>query len=231
MRISVLLPCYDAAPYLAEALRSAVTQGVALHEVIVVDDGSVDDSAAVAERFGAGVRCVREEHRGIGAARNRALELATGDVIAFLDADDLWTPESLASRLALLEGDSSLEVVSGLVEQFISPELSPEVRAELLCPPGAQRGGTLGAMLVRRRAFERVGGFDSSLRVGETIDWIARARAAGIAMGELERVVLRRRIHATNTGRRQRQARSDYLRVLKASLDRQRTPSARQPDP
>src|SRR6266498_887244 len=113
MEISVLLPCYNAAPYLAEALDSVLVQDVPVREIIVVDDGSSDDSAAVAERFGPPVRCDRQPHQGISATRNRALSLARGEVIAFLDADDLWPPGSLASRLETLVADGSVDCVGG----------------------------------------------------------------------------------------------------------------------
>ncbi len=187
-----------------------------------MDDGSTDDSAEIAERFGAPVRCHREPHRGISLTRNRGLALATGELIAFLDADDLWTPDSLGVRLACLTSDAALGIVTGLVDQFVSPELPEATRRTLICPPGAQSGSLAGTMLVRREVFDRVGAFDPAFRVGETLDWVARTRAAGIVTREVDRVVLRRRIHDANTGLTARPARGDYLRVLKASIDRQR---------
>ncbi len=222
MEISVLLPCYNAAPYLAEALDSVLAQDVPVREIVVVDDGSSDGSAEVAERFGAAIRCERQPHVGISAARNRALSLAGGDLIAFLDADDVWPTGSLASRLECLTGDASADCVGGLVEEFISPELDAEARVGLAALPGVLPGRTVGAMLMRRSAFDRVGDFDTSYRIGETLDWVARAENAGIRMPLLDRVVLRRRIHLSNTGMRSRHLRSDYLRVLKAAIERRR---------
>lgn len=226
MRVSVLIPCYNTARYVAESLTSACGQSWPPHEVIVVDDGSTDDSAAIAEGFGAPVRCVRTPHQGIGAARNRGLALAAGDVIAFLDADDVWTAGSIRVRATALERDHGLECAGGLTEQFISPELPEETRSRLACPPGAMSARLAGAMLIRRAVFDRVGTFDASLHLGESIDWIARADAAGITMQMIDTVVLRRRIHNANTGVTLAHRRSDYLRVLKASLDRRREASS-----
>ena len=222
MRVSVIIPCYNTARYLGEALTSACRQTPAPWEVIVVDDGSTDDSAAVAEAFGAPVRCERRSHQGIGASRNHGLACMTGDVVAFLDADDIWTDESISARATLLEGDPDLGGAGGRTEQFISPELPENVRQRLVCPPGTSAARVAGALLIRKRVFDLVGGFDPSLRLGETIDWIARADAANVTMGVVDTVVLRRRIHDSNTGVNMANQRSDYLRVLKASLDRKR---------
>ena len=222
MRVSVIIPCYNTARYLTEALTSACRQTPAPWEVIVVDDGSTDDSAAVAEAFGAPVRCERRPHQGIGATRNHGLACATGDVVAFLDADDVWTDNSISARATLLEQAPQLGGAGGRTEQFISPELPDDVRQRLVCPPETSAARVAGALLIRKRVFDLVGGFDPSLKLGETIDWIARADAANVTMRLVDAVVLRRRIHDSNTGVNMAHQRSDYLRVLKASLDRKR---------
>lgn len=221
-RVSVVIPCYNAAPYLAEALRSVLSQVPTPHEVIVVDDGSTDGSGDIARGFGDPVRVVRQEQQGASAARNHGVLLSSGDVLAFLDADDVWPPGSLAVRLAPLEHQPELESVSGLVSQFISPELPEEARRKLVSPEGTSRGRVAGSMLIRRPAFDRVGWFDPSFRIGEAIDWVARADMAGVTNRVVETVVLHRRLHTTNTTSRLKDERAEYLRVLKASLDRRR---------
>lgn len=222
LRVSVVIPCFNGAPYLAEALTSALEQDRELHEVIVIDDGSTDDSASIAAGFGARVLCAPQDHLGISAARNHGIALSTGDVIAFLDADDLWPAASLSVRLSLLEARPALDSASGLIRQFISPELPDEIRRTLACPDDVSRARVAGATLVRRRVFDRVGLFDTSLRIGETIDWIARADAAGVTNAAAEQVVLLRRVHGANTTARLKDDKAEYLRVLKASLDRRR---------
>ncbi len=229
--ISVIVPCYDTRRYLGEALESALAQRPAPAEVIVVDDGSTDGSPEIAESFGERVRCHRTSHRGISPARNTGLALARGALVAFLDADDVWTTDSLACRLEALEAGNRPECAAGLVEQFVSPELPDDVRQALACPPGTSRGRLAGALLVRREVFERVGSFEETLRVGETLDWVARADAAGVVTCTVERVVLRRRLHDANTGTRERDLRADYLRVLKGSLDRRRAAADRSAGP
>jgi glycosyltransferase involved in cell wall biosynthesis len=229
VRLSVIIPCFNTARYLGEALTSACRQSPAPHEVIVIDDGSTDDSAAIADGFGAPVRCVRLTHSGIGAARNHGLAVATGDVIAYLDADDVWTAGSVSVRAAELDRDPSLDYAGGRTEQFISPELPEDVRTRLFCPPHAIAARTASALLIRRSVFDRVGMFDPSLQLGETIDWIARADSANVSVRMVDAVVLRRRIHDANTGLNQAHRRSDYLRVLKAALDRRRSAAPAEP--
>lgn len=229
MRGSVIVPFYNAEAYLQSALESIFAQCRVPDEVILVDDGSTDGSAAVAARFGARVRCHSQPHAGEGAARNHGLRLATGDCIAFLDADDVWPDAAFATLAQALESNRALDLVYGFVEQFISPELDEAARAGLHCPTGAEPARLCGSTLFRRRAFDQVGGFDVSFTLGATVDWIMRGDEQGLVSGRVDEVVLRRRLHKTNTGIVKKEHRSDYLRLLKASLDRRRQGAANNP--
>ena len=218
--VSVIIPCFNHAAYLDEALQSVLGQSHAPAEIIVVDDGSSDGSGAVAARFAPKVRVVTQTNQGIGAARNTGLGAAQGAVIAFLDADDLWPVDSLALRLARLEATPAVDCAFGMIEHFISPGLDPAIAAGLHCPPGQTAARFAGSMLVRRSVFERIGLFNPALRVGEMMDWAARLSEAGIATAAIDALVMRRRIHGANTVIRERPSHSDYLKVLKASLAR-----------
>lgn len=228
-KVSVIVPCHNAAAYLSEALDSLVRQRPMPWEIIVIDDGSSDDSAAIAESYGSPVRCHRQRQQGIAATRNRGLSLAGGELIAFLDADDLWPEDSLNLRLNELMQNPAMDGVFGLVEAFASPELSEEEKQKLQVPQGTQAGRLAGALLLRREVFERVGEFDTTFEVGETLDWIARAEEQGLTMGLVDSVVLHRRIHSSNTVRKTQRLQADYLRSLRASLQRRR--AAGQPGP
>lgn len=229
-KVSVIVPCHNAAPYLGEALDSLLAQRPSPWEVIVVDDGSTDGGAAIAAAHGPPVRCFRQENQGIAATRNQGLRLAGGDLIAFLDADDLWPADSLGLRLGKLAENPRWDGVYGGVEAFASPELSEEERLSLPVPAGIQAGRLAGALLLKREVFERVGGFDTEFAVGETLDWIARAEERGIVMGRVEDVVLRRRIHGANTVRKTQRLQADYLRLLRASLARRRAAQGARPE-
>jgi len=220
--ISVMIGAYNAAPYLGEAIESVFAQTQRPLELIVVDDGSDDGTGDVARSYGDRLTLVRQERGGNGAARNTAVAQARGDFFAFLDADDRFTPAKLALQLAALRPDPELDVVFGHVREFVSPELTPEQRKLVRPPAPVSPWAAPNLMLIRRESFERVGPFSTSLRVGVTVDWFARATEAGLKSLVPPDVVLERRLHTQNNGLREQQAQSQYIHVLKASIDRRR---------
>ncbi len=189
----------------------------------MVDDGSEDETRSVAETYGDRIRFTSQERSGAGAARNTAVGLANGDYLAFLDADDRFLPEKLEHQLAALHADPDLDMVFGHVREFVSPELPAEVRAAIRPPAAQSPWKTPNLMLIRRDSFDRVGPFATDLRVAETVDWYARAIDGALKGLTLPQVVLERRLHPQNSGMRERDARSDYLQVIRASMERRRT--------
>lgn len=220
--ISVIIPVYNGERYLAEAVQSVLAQSYQPTEIIVVDDGSTDGSSEVAKRFASRVRYSSQPHSGPGAARNRGIDMAGGDFFAFLDADDLWPRDKLHQQKRAFDADSSLDIVSGHIRHFFSPELDEETTKKLRCPTGAAPGFLAGAMMIRSEAFFRVGPFETNWKAGECIAWYARGRERGLKTLMLPEVVLFRRIHISNLGLRERQSQINYVRILKASLDRRR---------
>jgi glycosyltransferase involved in cell wall biosynthesis len=190
--------------------------------VIVVDDGSDDGSGAVARGYGDRILVERQERKGAGAARNRAVELARGGYFAFLDADDRYLPAKLDHQLAALLQDPALDMVFGLVREFVSPELPPETLATIRSPAPVSAWVAPSTMLIRREAFARVGPFSTDVRIGEAVDWHARSREAGLKGLSLEDAVLERRLHGRNSSIRESDSHSDYLHVVRAALERRR---------
>lgn len=224
--ISVMIGAYNAASYLAEAIDSVLAQTYRPLELIVVDDGSDDGSAEVAKSYGDSLVYAHQVNAGNGAARNRAVRLASGSLFAFLDADDRFLPDKLELQAAALAADPGLDMVFGHVREFLSPELTPEQRSAIRPPAPEPAPWTApNLMLIRREAFHRVGSFSEVLRVGVTVDWYARATEQGLRSLMLPEVVLERRLHSENNGLRERESRSQYLHVLKAALDRRRQAS------
>jgi glycosyltransferase involved in cell wall biosynthesis len=119
-RISVIIPAYNAAAYIAEAIDSALGQTCKPFEVIIVDDGSTDGTRELLVRYGAlpGVRVILAEHQGVSAARNQALRASTGEYVALLDADDRWRPEKLTEQLALFSANPAAVLVCSDMELF-----------------------------------------------------------------------------------------------------------------
>lgn len=215
MRLSVIIPCYNAGRFVGDAIASALAQSRPANEIIVVDDGSTDDSVAQVERFTGQIRLIRQANAGAAAARNAGLAAARHELIAFLDADDLWPPHSLACRIAALDRPE-IDLVFGAVRQLID-DGDGQAR---LGPP--HEGRLAGSMIIRRQVFDRVGQFDESLASAEVIDLAARAQAAGHAGCAIADVVLHRRVHGANLMLHHGGANADVLRVLRRSIERRR---------
>lgn len=221
--ISVIIPALNAEKYLAEALDSILAQAHRPLQIIVVDDGSHDGTAQIAGDYAdRGVTCLQRSNGGTAAALNTGLQEAAGELLAFLDADDLWLPEKLAIQIGVLEKQQNIEMVFSLSESFASPDLPDEMRRRMMVPQHPIEGYCKSAMLIRRAAFDRVGPFNEALRTGDFIDWYLRAKEAQVQSVLVPQVLMRRRHHASNHGSIERDRRVEYIRSLKAALDRRR---------
>jgi glycosyltransferase involved in cell wall biosynthesis len=224
--ISVVIPAFNSSAYIGEAIQSVLDQTLRPNETIIVDDGSIDDTADVAAAFGEAVRVFRRPHGGISAARNFGVSQVKGDLLAFLDSDDLWRPDKLKAQAQALERDTQLHGVFGLVRQFYTPGLDVSDDQKQKLEATIETGYHAGAMLIRRGSFDGVGPFKEDLQLGEFLDWYARAKDEGLNLATVREVVVLRRIHRTNTGILQADARGDYVTVMKAILDRRKAAAA-----
>jgi len=198
---------------LREAVQSVLDQKYSPLEIIVVDDGSADGTATVARSLPETVRYLHQTNQGPAAARNRGIEHAQGDLIAFADADDLWPPGKLESQLAVLIKDRGVEIVMGRIQQVL---LSGEEFGE------PAFSVNLGSAVIRKSVFDRVGLFDETMRYSEDVDWFMRAREAGVAIMTIDAVTLFYRQHEQNMTRGKSTSELNVLKALKRSLDRRR---------
>lgn len=221
--VSCIVPVYDGERYVAETVESVLAQSHEPIEILVVDDGSTDGTVEALTRFGDAIRVIRQENRGPSVARNRGMEESRGAFISFLDADDLWIEEKTELQMARFRDRPTLELCSGHIRSFWIPELDHE-REQYASHPYHQERPMLSpcTVLVRRTVFERLGGFDPSLRNGEDTDWFLRMMKAEIDYETVPRLLVHRRQHTTNLTRAVRPSPEAMLVHLKRNLDRER---------
>jgi len=226
--IAVVIPAYNLATFLPEALESVLAQTLPPEDldIVVIDDGSTDDTAKVAATFAPRVRCIRQENRGLPAARNRGAAETTAPYLTFLDADDRLAPEKLARELARLEADPGIHVAySGW--HYI------DARGERLPQQGWSRdeGDILERLLLgniihphaatlRRSTFEAAGGFDESLTSVEDWDLWIRVSLNGARWAAVGAAALEYRIRDDGMHANPVRMLSNRLRVLQNTFAR-----------
>ncbi len=219
--VSAIIPAYNAARFLPEAVESIRRQNYEPLEIIVVDDGSADATADVARGLGDDIRYVPQANRGPAAARNHGLRLAQGEVIAFLDADDLWPDDKLEVQMGRLLEEPHLQVILGMA-QYVRLPGARHGRFPLEHLTDGVECTYLSASIFRREAFEAVGPFDESLWTGEDQDWFLRAMEKGIPMAGVKHVTHIYRLHTSNMTLGLRAAELGMVAFVKRSLDRRR---------
>ncbi|HEV8500807.1 MAG TPA: glycosyltransferase family A protein [Casimicrobiaceae bacterium] len=220
--VDVVIPAFNAALHLREALASVLAQSHAVARVIVVDDASTDTTAQIVGGYGAPVELIAlGRNGGAAAARNAGIAAADASYIAFLDADDRWMRDHLAIQCAALDADAAAMFCLCRTREFASDELDAAERAALVQRDTTQLEGWLASALVaRREVFVRIGGFASDLRVGEAIEWFGRARE--LPHVHVDAVGVERRLHRANSTRRAAVTGSDYVEAVRRHLARRR---------
>ncbi|MFB9278684.1 glycosyltransferase family 2 protein [Cohnella cellulosilytica] len=218
MKLSIIMPLYNAGDYLEEAVESIRNQTWnGEREIIIVDDHSEDHSLALAQRCGDLVISV--EHGGAAKARNVGLQMASGNYIFFMDADDVLSPDALEHLFAAMKEDADCEVVYGKATDFVSPELSDEQQRRLKVREAGYGGVLPGCALIKKSVFERSGYFDENLSSGETVAWMMKLKETGAAVREINQITLKRRLHMTNTGRLKREEEmKNYAAILRERM-------------
>jgi glycosyltransferase involved in cell wall biosynthesis len=195
-RVTCVIPAWNAAATIQRSIDSALGQTVAPFEILVVDDGSTDQTAELVDSIGGKVRLIRQANGGSEAARNRAVAEAAGEWIALLDADDVWLPAKLERQLALMRDRPAVGVVGCLVWNVAGSD-EPRVQIQIRRYGGRPVPGWKGSdVLARRSAFATVGFFDSTLRQSGMTEWLGRCEQAGVQRFLLRETLVVRYVRA-----------------------------------
>lgn len=219
MSYTAIIPAYNASATLAEAIDSILNQTVPAKEIIVIDDGSIDGTARIAESYGGIVSVHSQPNRGPGAAMTSGMAMVATDFIAAIDADDVWLPQKMSKQLGFLAANPDCAGIFGHMQLF----------GERIVGDQFQESWGRSVMTIRREVFLGIGEVvDPPGMRGEMIDWIARAREAGFMMKMLPDVVAMRRVlRGSLSDRRDAEKDSGYLHVARAALLRRRAMQSR----
>ncbi|MGH7890213.1 MAG: glycosyltransferase, partial [Thermodesulfobacteriota bacterium] len=222
--ISCIVPVFNGERYLRESLESILGQTYRNFEVIVVDDGSTDGTAALVKDF-ENIRYFSQPNKGTSSARNLGLSESQGEFVAFLDADDLWHKEKLEKQMARFQIRPELDYCITHVKNFWIPELIKEKQNfKHHRHSEALPGFVTQSLMARRIFFEEIGYFNTTLRYSDDTEWFMRAAEHGAVMELLPDVLVFRRIHHNNLSRQEAsESREEYLLLVKAFLDRRRS--------
>jgi uncharacterized protein (DUF1919 family) len=221
--VSVIIPVFNGERFLAGAVENVLKQNYEPLEIIIVDDGSTDGTALIASTFKDCVRYYYQSNRGPAAARNLGIKEAQGDVIAFLDVDDLWPINKLKHQTSCLAANPSVEIAQGLIRNMaLDPSAPPD---ELIFEETTEpyKFINLGSAVYRRSVFEKVGLFDETLHDNEDVDWFFRAWENNVTKVVLDQVGLFYRRHDCNMSRHQDRCDLQLVRLFKKHLDRCRS--------
>lgn len=217
--VSVIIPVCNGEKFVARAIANVQEQNYYQLEIIVVDDGSTDDTADIVSQFSNSIRYIYQSNRGPAASRNKGIKAASGNVIAFLDVDDLWSRNKLTIQINYLRANPVVEIVQGLIQEFdIDAKRDEELLFRELSKP--YNFINVGSAIYQKSVFGKVGLFDETLRFNEDTDWFFRAWENNISKAVLNEVTLYYQKHDGNMTKEIGLVESGFVRLFKKHLDR-----------
>lgn len=230
--VSVIIPNYNYGAFLPAAIQSALDQTLAPLEVIVIDDGSTDNSAEVVEQFGHPVTFVRQINSGVSRARNYGAELSSGDYLAFLDADDLWHPEKLARQIVRMQETGRRACQSGYqrfgealaATEDVQAPSEPTLEAALRRKPSLSLLSS--TLVIDRNLFFSLGGFDLQLSTSADFGLGVKLIGSNNLCSVIDPLV-GYRVHLSSMHRNAQLFRSDMTKILRCSIPDELLPQRR----
>jgi glycosyltransferase involved in cell wall biosynthesis len=219
--VSVITVVKNGERYLADAIGSIIAQTYQPYEIIVVDGQSTDDTAKIAGSFPR-VRYILQNNRGLASARNIGIAEARGELIAFLDHDDLWVRNKLNAQVKRLVNNPELGYTITWMEYVREPGCAPRLDGKPSSAEQPHIGCTPSALIARKSLFALVGPFNPAFTIGCDVDWFTRARDISIPTEVIPQVLLYKRIHNVNLSSDIQVNRRELFAIARQSIQRRR---------
>ena len=220
--VSVVVPAYNAGKYIGDTLESVLRQTHKVSEVIVVDDGSTDDTSTIVRSFGARIRLITQPNSGVASACNAGVALSTGEHVAFVDADDIWEPRKIEVQLRscaqhVISHTDSVCFGDGISEPIVRSSFEPQFGGDVLQHLLVRNFITKSTVMVRRDEFLRFGGFPEGRHGVE--DWPLWLRLCGSSqLGYVPEPLARYRVHALSKSMKARETMADHIRIIEEAF-------------
>jgi len=219
--ISVIVPVFNGEKFIHDAVKNIIDQNYPALEIIIVDDGSKDNTRAVVEILNKDIRYFYQDNQGPASARNRGIKDASGEFIAFLDVDDLWPENNLNVLVAYLLENPEVMVVRGYAQLMEISEQTGEYN--FIGNPRESFSDYIGAALYRESVFRKAGLFDQYLTCGEDTEWFKKTLSLNILVKRIKEVTLHVRRHGGNMTLNESFVQKNKLHIFKKALDQVRT--------
>ncbi|RLD45743.1 MAG: glycosyltransferase family 2 protein [Bacteroidetes bacterium] len=220
--VSIIIPTYNHGKYLHDALSSVFADSYSPKEVIVVNDGSTDNTAEIAASF-PHLQYIYQKNQGVAVARNTGVRAAKGKYIAFLDSDDIWMAGRIKRTIDYFLKHPDVEYVLAQQKMFLEKDYPKPAHIEQAWLEKPIDTSGSGVLTVRRSCFEKIGLFNPDYQIGEDTEWFLRANEANILVGRMDFVAIKRRIHGANlTVAQVKEARFSLFKMMKESIERKK---------
>lgn len=223
-KVSVVVPVYNGGRFLKGAVLNLLAQGYPNLEIVVVNDGSTDDTAEVAASLGSCIRFFSQPNQGPSPARNQGVQHSTGELVAFLDVDDLLTESAITRYVAAFEANKQADVVMMQMQlmKITGYKDEHETVPEFEFYKDPFYSYHVGTVMVRRAVFDKIGYLDESIRICEDVDWFMRMREHKLHLVMLPHTAMLHRRHDTNMTLHVQKGGRDLVSVLRKSLERRK---------
>lgn len=219
IHLSVIISNYNYGRYIQEAIESILSQDCKNLEIIVVNDGSTDNSHEILKSYGSKIKYINQKNLGQPKSLNKGLDIASGKYIGFCDADDKWLSNKFSVMQHYLERDSTLDLAMGYVKEYYSDELNENQKIKFKLKPNKILGNSRLGILYRRTCFEKFGYFDTHRPFTEHIAWYNNALKNGLKYIVIDDLIAMRRVHGKNlTYYRKKEYSKDMLGFLRSKI-------------